>query len=502
MNEAGEIEAYYRRDEERDRLGGGKGRLEFERTQEIVLRNLPPAPATVADIGGGPGRYALWLADLGYTVVHRDLMPWHVDHLATQRHPRIDTARGDARGLDLADESVDAALLLGPLYHLRERDDRVQALREAARVVSRGGLVFAAVISRWAPRLDGLVALRLYRELPHLIDLVTECESSGDLQPAHPGGFSAYTHRPDELVSEVVDAGLELVDLVGVEGMPLSSTDAEAREQDPADWAQLLESARALERVPELLGLSPHLIAVARRPSLTSAGQHRQLAAFSESDQLRDALFTGVDLRAARFAESDLSNVVMRGVEIAGLDIDAPWLPHGGSLLINGVDVIGYVEAELNKRFPGRDQRRTEDPAGLRQAWAALEKTWSATLERVAAMPAGAVDISVAGEWSFAQTLRHLIFATDLWLGRGTAEPDTPTYEDVLRERAERVAMVRDLLSRVTTEELAQQRRNPHDPDSSETTLSCLHVILEEEWEHLRFATRDLDAIETGDAQA
>lgn len=263
MSDPGEIQAYYDRGEELDRLEDAKGALELERTQEIVLRALPPTPAVIADIGGGPGRYALWLADLGYDVRHRDLMTLHVEQLTAFGNPRVETTVGDARDLDLADDSVDAALLLGPLYHLSDRDDRVRALQEAARVVRPGGVVFAAVISRWASRLDGLVALRLYADLPHLVEIVADCEATGDLQPAHAGGFSAYTHRPAELESEITDAGLELLDLVGVEGMPLSTEDTRARRADPADWTMLLDSARALERVPEVLGVSPHLIATA-----------------------------------------------------------------------------------------------------------------------------------------------------------------------------------------------------------------------------------------------
>lgn len=106
---------------------------------------------------------------------------------------------------------------------------------------------------------------------------------------------------------------------------------------------------------------------------------------FSREDKLRSAVFTGVDLRDARFVESDLSRVVMRGVEIAGADIDAPWLVHGGTLLVNGVNVIDYVESELNKRFPGRDLRRPTDPDSLRTAWAALEQAWTTALDRVGA---------------------------------------------------------------------------------------------------------------------
>jgi len=242
---------------------------------------------------------------------------------------------------------------------------------------------------------------------------------------------------------------------------------------------------------------------------------------FSGSDELQGATFVGANLRGARFAESDLSGVVMRGVEVSGMDVDAPWLPEGDGLRVNGVDVTAFVEAELDRRFPGRASRRAADPDGLRAAWATLERTWAATLQRAAAMPEGAVDVSVDGEWSFAQTLRHLVHATDIWLGRavlGLDDPfhplgqaDTtaadeglgssagvpvPSFDEVLEVRAGRVAMVRDFLAAVTPAVLAEERRNPHAPEHAETVLSCLHVVLEEEWEHHRFAVRDLGAIE------
>jgi hypothetical protein len=247
------------------------------------------------------------------------------------------------------------------------------------------------------------------------------------------------------------------------------------------------------------------------------------MADFVHTRELAGARFVDVDLRDARFVEADLSGVVMRGVEVSGADIDAPWLVHGNGFLVNGVDVAPLVEAELNTRFPGRADRRATDPDGLRGAWAAVEVTWASTLARVAAMPVGTVDVSVDGEWSFAQTLRHLILATDTWLGRGIlqleqpfhpfglagpgAEDDgldlsvftstAPPYADVLEVRAQRVAMVRDFLARVGPDELAATRKNPWAPQEAETVRSCLHVILEEEWEHHRFAVRDLDAIES-----
>ena len=151
------------------------------------------------------------------------------------------------------------------------------------------------------------------------------------------------------------------------------------------------------------------------------------MATFTRSDELQEAEFVDADLRGARFVRADLSGVVMREVNVDGADIDAPWLSNGESFLrVNGVDVIPLVEAELNRRFPGRADRRAGDPDGLRAAWATLERTWAATLERIAAMPAGTVDISVGGEWSFAQTLRHLVLATDAWLGRAILEIEQP----------------------------------------------------------------------------
>jgi hypothetical protein len=241
------------------------------------------------------------------------------------------------------------------------------------------------------------------------------------------------------------------------------------------------------------------------------------------ASEARPAAFTDADLHGARFVRCDLSGVVMRAVDVSAADIDAPWLLDGEStLFVNGVDVAPLVEAALNERFPGRAERRAETLDGLRSAWAALERSWAGTLERVATMPDGTVDVSVDGEWSFAQTLRHLIMATDTWFRRAILEIDqpfhpigqpnveyeadgndpsvfsldTPTYTEVLAVRAERLAMVRDFLADAAPEDLDGERRNPWAPEYPETVRSCLHTILEEEWEHHRFALRDLDAIE------
>src|ERR1700733_5085402 len=199
------------------------------------------------------------------------------------------------------------------------------------------------------------------------------------------------------------------------------------------------------------------------------------MTTFTSLDDLQGAEFIDANLHGARFCRADLSGVVMRAVDVQGADIDAPFLfNREGSLRVNGVDVIPLVEAELNRRFPGRASRRATDPDGLRAAWAALERNWAGTLERVAAMPPGTVDVSVDGEWSFAQTLRHLVLATDMWLGRAVLEVKqpfhpigladtgtevdgldmsifatvTPSYSEVLEAQAARVAMVREFLAR------------------------------------------------------
>lgn len=246
------------------------------------------------------------------------------------------------------------------------------------------------------------------------------------------------------------------------------------------------------------------------------------MASFTAADDLAGAQFVDADLRGARFVRSVLSEAVMRGVDIDGADIDAPWLARGRGLVVNGVDVTAYVDAELDRRFPGRALRHAADPEALREAWAALERQWRATLDRAASMPPGSVDVRVDGEWSFAETLRHLVLATDTWLGKAILEieqpyhrfgmphaeyesdghdmsvfaAEPPTYDDVLEARADRVAMVRDFLAACTADQLAEERRNPHDPAYPEAVLSCLHTILEEEWEHHRYAVRDLAAIE------
>jgi ubiquinone/menaquinone biosynthesis C-methylase UbiE len=267
----GEVARYYARGLEAGRLAAGAGRLELVRTQDVLRRALPPPPATVADVGGGPGVYARWLAELGYDVHLLDPVPLHLDQarVLAARAPGV-TLGGvhlaDARALPLPDAGADAVLLLGPLYHLPDRADRLRALAEARRVVRQGGVVVAAAISRFASTIDGMRGS--YLEDPAFAAIAARDRADGQHRnPTDDANYftTAYFHRPEELVDELASVGLALERLVGVEGPGWLLADLEPRLADDGRRAVLLEALAALEAEPSLLGVSAHLLAVARK---------------------------------------------------------------------------------------------------------------------------------------------------------------------------------------------------------------------------------------------
>jgi len=261
------MQRYYERDRERDRLADGLGQLEFERTIEIMGRTFPSAPAVIADIGGGPGRYTDWLIEHGYQVIHRDIVPHHVDQVAARYRSddRVATAVGDARDLDVADTSVDATLLLGPLYHLADPDDRAQVVAEAVRITRPGGRVYAAAIGRWAARIMGVLVERQFLDYPASIAAVEEVERSGVLPPVFDAAFTGYTHTLAEFQAEFDVPGLNLEAVVAIESIASAFTteDIADRLSDETHRTVLMDSLRALETVPDLMGASSHLLAVA-----------------------------------------------------------------------------------------------------------------------------------------------------------------------------------------------------------------------------------------------
>jgi SAM-dependent methyltransferase len=267
-----EVLAHYEQDAvERDRLTEGNGLLEFLRTQELLARYLPPPPAVVLDVGGAAGIHALPLAARGYDVDLSDPVALHVqqarDASGAAEAPLRSVRVGDARAIDAEDGSADAVLMLGPLYHLIEREERLAALREARRVLRAGGLLAAAVITRAASTGDGLRYGLLDDEGFEAI-VERDLREGRHVVPGHrPELFTTtHFHWPDEAVAELTDAGFAGVEALAVEGMAPWVTDVSAWLAEPSRRERLLAAVRRVESVPALLAASPHLLVVGRAP--------------------------------------------------------------------------------------------------------------------------------------------------------------------------------------------------------------------------------------------
>ena len=265
---ADEVVTFYGRGLERGRLRQGRARLERARIRSILARRLPPPPASILDVGGGPGVHAVWLARRGYDVTLVDPVPLHVDEAAAASAAQPDAplagvALGDARELSFAAAaSVDCLLLFGPLYHLVERCDRLAALAEARRVLRPGGLLFATAISRYAWLLDGLASGRVFVE-PGRLDLAAATVESGVLRDANLFTTAAL-HRPGELEDEVRESGFALEELLGVEGPGWLLEDFDRSWTDHERRAKVLAIAELVESERDLVAASTHLLAVAR----------------------------------------------------------------------------------------------------------------------------------------------------------------------------------------------------------------------------------------------
>jgi ubiquinone/menaquinone biosynthesis C-methylase UbiE len=266
------IVSHYGRYAEGHRFDDALGQLEFTRTCEILERHLPD-DGLVIDIGGGPGAYARWLIEGGYTVRLLDLVPRHVEEARAgfaEMGPPGESAEatvGTALDLPYEDAVADAVLLLGPLYHLTERADRIRALCEARRTMKPGAPLFVAGISRFASLLDGLDRRFLWD--PTFRDIVREDLASGrHRNPTdRPEYFTdAFFHHPDELTGEVREAGFDDVRGLAVEGPLWADRELDSDWSDEARRALLLDYARQVEGEASILGVSPHLLAVASRP--------------------------------------------------------------------------------------------------------------------------------------------------------------------------------------------------------------------------------------------
>lgn len=265
-----DIYTHYATGVEHDRLATS-GLLEATRTREILARYLPTPPATVYDIGGAEGAYALPLAQAGYHVALLDPFAAHVEAAragsAAQPDSPLDRAEiGDARTLPYSNSSADAILMLGPLYHLTDQADRLAALAEARRVLRPGGRLFAAAISRFASTVDGVRTGAIHE--PAFENMVVHDLRDGvhrNPNPAaRPDWFTlAYFHRPDDLAEEVTAAGFTDTELLAIEGVGVFVPDSVAALNEPTRKDALLRAIRRVEAEPSLLGASPHLMAVA-----------------------------------------------------------------------------------------------------------------------------------------------------------------------------------------------------------------------------------------------
>lgn len=261
---------YYQKTPEEPRLFKSSGILEFARSKEIVMRYLAPPPLVALDVGGGPGAYSCWLAQQGYEVHLIDPVARHLGlaREASLQQPEFPIASinlGDARRLDWRDESCDAVLLMGPLYHLTEAEQRREALLETRRVLRPGGVVIGVGINRFSGVFDGLVSGWIddsdFEDI-----LKRDLEEGQRRNPTSKDYFTtAYFHRPEELEAEVSGAGFTVLDNVAVQGPGWLANGLERRMADPEARERLLALVRKLEREPSLAGVSQHFMVIGRK---------------------------------------------------------------------------------------------------------------------------------------------------------------------------------------------------------------------------------------------
>jgi ubiquinone/menaquinone biosynthesis C-methylase UbiE len=267
------ISEYYKRFGEEERLQVGMGKLEFARTKDLLLRFFPPAPALVLDVGGGAGPYSSWLARRGHRVHLVEPSPRLIEKARQLSKSQAGKSlfhchQGDARSLDFPDAFADAVLLFGPLYHLTGEQDRRRALREAWRVLQKNGLVVCTAISRFASAIDGLVR-EFFKETVFYEMIGRDLSCGQHRNPTDNLDFftDAYFHRPGELISELEGAGFVCSQVFPVEGLGIFLRDFDAIWADESLRARLLDIIAKSESEESILGISPHLLGIARRPA-------------------------------------------------------------------------------------------------------------------------------------------------------------------------------------------------------------------------------------------
>lgn len=264
------IKAYYDQGLEQGRLELDYFMLEGIRTKEIISRFLPPHPQNILDLGGGPGYYSFWLAALGHQISLVDLSAQNIalaNEYASQKNlPLVTCKVGDATNLDLPDDQFDIVLLMGPLYHLTERTERIKALTEARRVLKPGGVLLAAVISRYASLFDGF-RRDLIRddEFQKIVthDLATGIHVNHTDNPEY--FTTAFFHTPAGITNEIVESGLQFRELVAIESAGWMIDDLREKSTDQHYFTKVLQLIKAVESNDDLMALSPHIMAIGKK---------------------------------------------------------------------------------------------------------------------------------------------------------------------------------------------------------------------------------------------
>lgn len=252
---------------EAGRLHRGLGLIEFARTKEILLEELPPPTAVVYDIGGAYGEYAFWLAEQGYEVHLFDLAQTHIRMAKADERAGMlaDATVADARSIPRKDASADAILLFGPLYHIVEAAERARCLAECRRLLKSGGRLFTANITCFSTALNYTY---LYDRRPVLDDDATYRMIESTVRTGLHHGKEiglVYFHRPEELRREVAAAGFADVQLRGVIGPGWIVRNVDEIWDNPAKREAILRIVCLLEREESLMGFSTHFISISRK---------------------------------------------------------------------------------------------------------------------------------------------------------------------------------------------------------------------------------------------
>lgn len=267
-NESNAIIDFYGRYDEDNRMAGNA--LEYLRCKEIILRYLIDREMDVVDIGGATGAFSFWLASLGHSVNLADITPKHIE-IANNRQQELGIRLSsavlcDARQLPYENERFDLALLMGPLYHLQDKKDRIKCLREAFRVLKPNGILISEAITRYASMLDGFF-LNLIDD-PDFVPIMLRDIATGlhtDTSACAEYFTDAYFHLPNEVSEELSEAGFQFVNLIAVTSFGHLIPDVNTKLMDEAFQKKLLSTIRLVEESPSIMGISSHIIGIGKK---------------------------------------------------------------------------------------------------------------------------------------------------------------------------------------------------------------------------------------------